>query len=242
MTFKTKKKKTFNPTALLVPYKPGSQGCKLLSKLSGIKRTKVGHVKKPHIKYFHWGDPTNKLDQYKLFSANSIACPEWTTEKTTAESWLANGDSVMARTILSGHSGAGIIALTPNDPIVNAPVYTKYVKKQKEFRVHIAFDKVIDIQEKRKKSGEDVKPSMIRNHQNGYVYCRDNLTPPNGAAELAVHAVRACNYEYGAVDIIYNEKRNQCYVLEVNSRPGLMGTTLDKYSEALIKKYQLARK
>lgn len=241
MTFKTKKKKkTFNPTALLVPYKPGSQGCKLLSKLSGIKRTKVGHVKKPNIKYFHWGDPTNKLDQYKLFSANSIACPEWTTEKTTAESWLANGDSVMARTILSGHSGAGIIALTPNDPIVNAPVYTKYVKKQKEFRVHIAFDKVIDIQEKRKKSGEDVKPSMIRNHQNGYVYCRENIIPPPQLEETAKNAAKLFSSHFSAVDLIWNEKFKLLLVLEVNTAPGLTETTALKYAEAI--KQQISSK
>ena len=84
--------------------------------------------------------------------------------------------------------------------------------------------------------------TRVRNVSNGYVYCRDNLNPPADASGLAIRAVAACGYEYGAVDIIYNEKRNQCYVLEVNSRPGLMGTTLDKYSEALIKKYQLMRK
>jgi D-alanine-D-alanine ligase-like ATP-grasp enzyme len=44
------------------------------------------------------------------------------------------------------------------------------------------------------------------------------------------------------VDIIYNEKCNQCYVLEVNSRPGLSGTTLDNYCEALIKEFNLVAK
>jgi D-alanine-D-alanine ligase-like ATP-grasp enzyme len=44
------------------------------------------------------------------------------------------------------------------------------------------------------------------------------------------------------VDLVYNEKRNQCYVLEVNSRPGLSGTTLDNYCEALINTFKLTRK
>jgi D-alanine-D-alanine ligase-like ATP-grasp enzyme len=36
--------------------------------------------------------------------------------------------------------------------------------------------------------------------------------------------------DFGAVDIIYNAKRNECYVLEVNTAPGLEGTTVEKYA------------
>ena len=68
------------------------------------------------------------------------------------------------------------------------------------------------------------------------------FTAVMGAADLAINAVKAVGYKYGAVDLIYNEKRNQCYVLEVNSRPGLMGTTLDRYADALIDMYNLERK
>ena len=124
-----------------------------------------------------------------------------------------------------------------------APLYTEYIPKKSEYRFHVFGGEVIDVQQKRKKRGfESTRDTRIRNVNNGYVYCRDGINPPNGAADLAIRAVAACGYEYGAVDLIYNEKRDQCYVLEVNSRPGLMGTTLEKYAEALINMYNLRSK
>ena len=83
-TMISKSKTKFN--VLLVPYKGGSQGCKLLSQLSGIKRTKKGHVPNAKYTYLQWGTPCNKLAQYKLFTEHAIPCPEWTTEETTAKS------------------------------------------------------------------------------------------------------------------------------------------------------------
>jgi D-alanine-D-alanine ligase-like ATP-grasp enzyme len=37
--------------------------------------------------------------------------------------------------------------------------------------------------------------------------------------------------DFGAVDVIWNEKEDKYYVLEVNTACGLEGTTLDKYVE-----------
>jgi len=34
---------------------------------------------------------------------------------------------------------------------------------------------------------------------------------------------------------IWSEKQNKCFVLEVNSRPGMEGTTVEKYAAAIIK-------
>ncbi|MNY63636.1 hypothetical protein D3C86_2006230 [compost metagenome] len=45
-------------------------------------------------------------------------------------------------------------------------------------------------------------------------------------------AVNAIGLTFGAVDVIWNEYRHQAYVLEVNTAPGLTGTTLEKYAEA----------
>jgi D-alanine-D-alanine ligase-like ATP-grasp enzyme len=44
------------------------------------------------------------------------------------------------------------------------------------------------------------------------------------------------------VDIIYNRQRNQHYVLEVNTRPGLTGTTLTRYVAAIINSFNLEKK
>jgi hypothetical protein len=38
--------------------------------------------------------------------------------------------------------------------------------------------------------------------------------------------------DFGAVDLIWNENQNVVYVLEVNTAPGMEGTTLENYCDA----------
>lgn len=184
----------------------------------------------------------NKVEQFERFTAASVSCPGYCTEPLSVQNLGAK--TVFARTLINSTNGRGIIEHVVGDgPIPVAPLYTAYIPKKAEYRFHVFNGEVIDVQEKRKKRGfEEDRNTRVRNVQNGYVYCRDNIVPPDGATALAVAAVSAVGYQYGAVDLIYNEKRGQCFVLEVNSRPGLMGTTLDKYVEALIKTYSLERK
>lgn len=188
-------------------------------------------------------NPLNKVEQFERFKSQQVACPGFATTQEGARALEAK--VLFARTLINSTNGRGIVEFGRDaGEYPRAPLYTEYIPKKAEYRFHVFHGEVIDVQEKRKKRefSSDDRNTRVRNVNNGYVYCRDNLSPPIDAAGLAIRAVSACGYEYGAVDIIYNQKRNQCYVLEVNSRPGLMGTTLDKYSEALIKKYQLVRK
>ena len=148
--------------------------------------------------------------------------------------------TVFARTMVNSTGGKGIIEFQPEtmDP-PHAPLYTEYIPKKAEYRFHVFNGKVIDVQQKKKKRGVEERNTRVRNVNNGYVYCRDDIVIPDGAADLAVRATEACGYQYGAVDVIYNEKRNQCYVLEVNSRPGLMGSTIEAYVKAIKEAYDL---
>jgi len=52
--------------------------------------------------------------------------------------------------------------------------------------------------------------------------------------DLALQACQALGLNSGAVDIIWNEKENKCYVLEVNTAPGIEGTTCKKYTNEII--------
>lgn len=184
----------------------------------------------------------NKVEQFERFQACKISCPAFTTD--SAKLSELGTRTIFARTLISATNGRGIVEFDlSNERSPAAPLYTGYIPKKAEYRFHVFNGEVIDVQEKRKKRGfEEDRNTRVRNVQNGYVYCRDNIVLPDGAADLAIAAVSAVGYQYGAVDLIYNEKRAQCFVLEVNSRPGLMGTTLDKYVEALIKTYSLERK
>lgn len=181
----------------------------------------------------------NKLLTFeKLKDVDGISIPTFTTDRSIAESWLRDGIDVVCRTQLRGHSGAGIVFSNKDNPLVDAPLYVQYVKKQKEFRVHIAFGEVIDVQEKRKRSdlAEDFAANFqIRNHQTGWVYCRENIIEPDGLRTLATNVVRQLGLDFGAVDLIYNAKQNACYCLEVNTAPGLEGTTVEKYAQAFVR-------
>ena len=187
-------------------------------------------------------NPLNKIEQFNKFLQNNISSPKFALNVEGVKEF--NSKFAFARTIINGTNGRGIIEFErDSEHYPEAPLYTEYIPKKSEYRVHVFNGEVIDIQQKKKRRGfTGDRDTRVRNVVNGYVYCRDGIDPPDGITSLAIAAVNACGYLYGAVDIIYNEKRDQCYVLEVNSRPGLMGTTLDKYTNAIIKMFNLEKK
>ena len=185
----------------------------------------------------------NKIEQFQAFKRNNVSSPAFTTDRNSLNELGAK--TVFARTLINSTNGKGIVEfiLGEQRDIPNAPLYTAYIPKKAEYRVHVFGEKVIDVQQKRKRRDfGDNRDTRVRNTANGYVYCRDNVVPNQTMCDLAINAVATLGYQYGAVDIIYNEKQNQYYVLEVNSRPGLMGTTVDKYTDALIEMFNLRRK
>lgn len=177
----------------------------------------------------------NKLRAFEAFKEAGLSCPEWSTSKSIAEAWIRDGGIAVCRTILNGHSGRGIVLADTVEKLVNAPLYVKYKKKRKEFRVHVFQGRVIDVAEKRKRRLEsrDGFDGYVRNLANGWVFCRDNVIRPADLDTLAVGACSALHLDFGAVDIIWNERENKCYLLEVNTAPGLEGTTLINYSNAI---------
>lgn len=181
----------------------------------------------------------NKLLTFqKLKDVDGIRIPTFTTDRSVAESWINDGVHVVCRTQLRGHSGAGIVLATKESPLVDAPLYVQYVKKQQEFRVHVAFGEVIDVQEKRQRKDvpeEFVRNFQVRNHQTGWVYCREDIQEPGCLRGMAIATVHQLGLDFGAVDIIYNAKQDACYVLEVNTAPGLEGTTVEKYADAFVR-------
>jgi glutathione synthase/RimK-type ligase-like ATP-grasp enzyme len=165
----------------------------------------------------------------------TVNIPEWTTSKETAAAWAKDGHTVVGRKLLNSNSGKGIVLYEGNDTVQYCPLYTKYKKKQHEFRVHVFKGEVIDVVQKKKRKGLGDVHSKIRSHGNGWVFCRENIVEPNGLRDQAVRAVGACALPFGAVDVIWNAHENKCYVLEVNSAPGIEGTSLNRYLTAFVK-------
>ena len=140
-------------------------------------------------------------------------------------------DIILERHTLTGQSGSGIVVKRPGTPLSSAPLYVWYIRKTKEFRVHVCGGQAVAVQEKRRESDneqtEDQK--LIRNRDNGWVFCVQEVHEPAGLRDVAVDACAKLGLDMGAVDMIQS-KEGQLYVLEVNTKPGLESpTVLDAY-------------
>lgn len=227
------------PKMVLVPHNMGSRSAKnLAATLSRKLGYKVWRVSPQRIRnrapfVLHGG--TDKTTQLKRFNAAGIPHPDFTENRAVAVEWLNDGDAVMCRTLLRASEGRGIVIAETVDQLVHAPLYTRYVKKKSEYRVHVLNGEVIDVQMKRKRRNfEDRRDTKVRNLANGYVFCRDNIVELAGLRDIAIQAVASLNYNLGAVDIAYNEKYDRLVVLEVNANPGMQGTTLENYANKII--------
>lgn len=237
----------------IVPYKKGSHGAKLLAhRLSELLGYKVwrGKAKTKRVN-ISWGNKfvdakvhpqfylnvpeaveiaRDKRLAFTHWSLKGVDCVPWTTDKAVAQEWVKKS-KVFARTACQ-QAGSGIKVLEPGDEVPNAQLYTKYIPKKKEFRVHVFGGKVILVSEKRKKKGVD-SDYIVRSNHKGWVFCYKDINEPNGLRVLGVDAVRALGLDFGAVDVIYNAKLNKLYALEVNSAPGLCTTSLEAYANEI---------
>jgi glutathione synthase/RimK-type ligase-like ATP-grasp enzyme len=182
---------------------------------------------------------TNKLDTFNSLSMVGVSTPLFTRDMNLARTWIEDGDTVMCRTRLNAHSGEGIVIANSLDSLVPAPLYTRYKKKRSEYRVHVFMGRVIDIQEKRRLVNVDfdTQAALVRSHANGWVFCRDNINPPEFLETQAILSMNALGLDFGAVDIIYNQREATCYTLEINTAVGLEGRTLEIYKDAILNYY-----
>lgn len=178
-------------------------------------------------------------DKLEFFGNAQCRVPEWTTDYHTAREWWGNGDIVVERHVLNGNSGQGIrLASVATEEIVTAaPLYTKYVPKRHEYRIHVFNGEVMDVQRKARRQDvpDDQVDWRIRNNDNGFIFARNEGALGEVPADVLEQARRAVNnlgLDFGAADVIFNEHRGEAYVLEVNTAPGLTGTTLENYVTA----------
>lgn len=192
--------------------------------------------------YEHWlNEPvvvelaTNKQRTFEQFLRNGVPHPDWTDDTECAQSWIDNGHMVYGRKTLTGHSGNGIIIFdseticTPQE----CPLYTLNTKAKHEYRIHIGDngETTIDFVQKRKRHDFEGGTAGIRSHSNGWIFAREEVMPPACTFNAAKKAVKALGLDFGAVDVGYNVREDKAYVYEVNTAPGLEGTTLTKYVE-----------
>jgi glutathione synthase/RimK-type ligase-like ATP-grasp enzyme len=241
-------------------HNPHSEGAKELARALGIKRVKHGIGSKFRggrgKVVINWGAGTipdqvaacekvynvpeairkasNKLKSFELFEEAGVCIPQFFKTEEDARDYLQENpqSSLVCRTVLNGHSGAGIVIITADSDWVAAPLYTAYVKKSQEYRYHVFAGQVVDIQRKarRREVPDDQVNWQVRNLDGGFIFAREGVVESEDASQNAIMAVAALGLDFGAVDLIYNERENKYYVLEVNTAPGLAGSTLEGYS------------
>ena len=164
--------------------------------------------------------------------------PDFTTDSRTALNWVGDGNTVCIRTMLRASGARGLVIVNRDNvnEFVQAPLYTKYVPKKEEYRVHVVRGRVIDIQRKALRQDIDREQAnwKIRNLENGFIFARNegHQAPPDVSVQ-ALKAMAASGLDFGAVDILYKAADRTAWVLEINTAPGLMNTTLEVYTNAL---------
>lgn len=198
-----------------------------------FRTTKVSQIRKQ----FKYGQSVNKLVQYKWFQDNEIPALEFTVDRHLAMQWVTEGHTVFGRKYLNASCGKGI-TIFDKDNVLDMggyPVFTKYKKKKREFRVHVFKDQVVAVVEKRKrKEFEGERDTKVRNLANGYVFCQTVENEPEGLRALALQAAQVSPSDFRGVDIGYNQLKDELFVIEVNSAPGIEGTNVNKYLEAIV--------
>lgn len=243
---------------LILPYKEGSESAKNLAFNLNAKLLKSNSTsrffKSPIL---NWGNSkrlvaslglvlnhpvrvrkaVNKLEAFQIFLENNVNIPDFTIDYEVAKNWIQDECMVVARSLLESHSGNGItLAKTIEGLPIDSKIYVKYFPKMYEFRVHVFNGKVIDYVQKRKRDGVDESQGYnkyIRSHSNGWVFCRDNAMVKESVKTLAVAAVNALRLDFGAVDIGMTTD-GTAKVFEVNCAPALEGTTLERYTQAVL--------
>lgn len=166
--------------------------------------------------------------------------PPFTSDLSVAEGWRKGRKkfSVVCRRKLTGHSGEGITILQVGEDLPKeTPLYVAYIPKKKECRVHLVRGELISYQEKKRRLEipDDKVDWRVRSHDNGFIFAREGVVPDDRAVSIARSALEALSLDFGAVDLIWNEREDKWYFLEVNTAPGLEGQTVADYAGAFKK-------
>ncbi len=244
----------------LYAHNPASEGAGELARALGIRRLRhegSTYVAGPNKTIINWGSSqvpaqfqasrilnpaarvaaaSNKLRFFELMEETDVRTPNWTTNIVEARQWFIEdrGVKVVARTVLNGHSGNGIIIAENRLDIPNAPLYTMYVPKKAEYRVHFANGAIIDVQRKIRDPDRQPTNWHVRSHDNGFIYVRNGVADamPRDVITQAELCILRTGLDFGALDLIYNESRDHAFVLECNTAPGLTGQTVESYANA----------
>ena len=147
---------------------------------------------------------------------------------------------IIVRKLYKSYGGKGIVFVPRGNPelIEEAPLYTLYVDKIREYRIHVVDGKIIDYVQKKKKGKEKLKKAgltkadpIIRSNTKGWVFARNDINVSQRALKLAKKTTEVLGLDFVAIDVL--EDKSGFYVCETNTAPGISDTnTKEAYHKA----------
>lgn len=252
---------------IIHPYKRGSRGAYAVKgalQAMGVRSfTLNSPPKTPHVLVINWGSsemaythPHIVNDPFEVYSmSNKIKFFENTQHSKDTLEWTQNREEalawnsvVFARLKVEASGGRGIVVWNPeeqpSDQLPQAPLYTRYVPKTHEYRLHMArslkgtgFTVMLAQRKVFVKTAERPSPVdwKVRSHANGFIFQRqpdfDKIPKVVMEASGRVMSEHFPKMHFCALDVMYHEKRNQAWVIEGNTAPGLENDTVRIYAE-----------
>jgi hypothetical protein len=191
----------------------------------------------------HWqavARSVNKIDTFQRFLKNDVPHPQWTFKVEEALKWIKAGNWVCCRQEVEGMDGAGLVLARTADQLCDAKLYTRYMPIEKEFRVYVFRDEMLDIREKRRDT-EALQAGKvneyIRTTSGNWVFCQFGIKIPKDIADVSIRATKALGLDFAGVDVIQAKEDGRCYVLETNTAPYVGYNTTQKLKQAILQVY-----
>lgn len=175
----------------------------------------------------------------QVFNTRNDALLFWNSRAREA---AENEIILVERQSLTDSGGNGIKFLTRRvGPTDRGMLWTSYIKKKHEYRVHASKTGIIAIQKKFlplgvASSDEHTRQTQfsLRNYNNGWRYQLSSLEDtPQCVLEAVNRFINSGKNiaDFCALDIIYNEASRTAFILEANTAPGVSSPLTDKYVE-----------
>ncbi len=178
----------------------------------------------------------SKTRTFETLKQAGIPVPDCTGDPNTALAWNKVG-RILGRDLDNGSRGRGIAVYHKGTyKNENHKFFVKYFKKEREFRFHVVGGEIIHVSEKLRgpEFNENNNNKYVRSHDRGWIlgfhHFENNPYPTEGLNSIIL-AVNALGLHFGAVDCGWNKEKGYC-VFEVNTAPGIEGTTLEAYIKA----------
>jgi hypothetical protein len=243
--------KVTKPNFFIYPYTQHSAGSILLAEELDGKRVKLQNSSYTHTPdkiLINWGNGNcphaaalnpasaineviNKVTFFKKLAGTGLTPP---VAFTATEAKANLSYPIVCRSVAEGQDGEGIAIADTSSQVVPAKLYTQYIDKTSEYRIHMGRNQhgeiIVICRQKKSLSPEFTGDKRIWTGKE----CK--LTYIETAVEPVIAVAKACfakfpELTFGAFDIVYNNSTEQAYVLEINSAPMMNADTTQAYGD-----------